>query len=96
VVNRVKTIFGVGTPAATYALVRYDSFNRQTAEMQQTPTTVNAVWSDTENSFIVSGSSPAVVIPTKLYEYDSEGRLSAVELPAVHDLDNGNVLAPAL
>jgi len=53
--------------------------------MQQTAASVPAEWPDTENSFIVSSSSPAVVIPTKLYEYDSDGRLSAVELPAVPD-----------
>jgi YD repeat-containing protein len=30
------------------------------------------------------------IIPTKLYEYDQQGRLSAVELPAVPDPDNNN------
>jgi len=30
------------------------------------------------------------LIPTKVYEYDDQGRLSAVRLPAVPDPDNGN------
>jgi RHS repeat-associated protein len=30
------------------------------------------------------------LIPTKSYEYDDQGRLSAVELPAVPDLENNN------
>jgi YD repeat-containing protein len=53
--------------------------------MQQVAASVTAVWSDTEQSFIISGSSPVQRIPTKLYEYDSQGRLAAVLLPAVID-----------
>jgi YD repeat-containing protein len=83
----VKTTFADGS----YVLVRYDSFGRQTAEMQQTAAAIAAEWSETENSFIVSASNPVQKIPTKLFEYDGQGRLSAVELPAVPDPQNNNV-----
>ncbi len=77
--NVTKTIYADDS----YTLVRYDNFQRVTAEMQQVAASVTAVWSDTEQSFIDSSTDQR--IPTKLYEYDSQGRLAAVLLPAVPD-----------
>ncbi|MEX0819362.1 MAG: hypothetical protein WD070_07205 [Pirellulaceae bacterium] len=77
--NRVQTTFADDS----FVLARYDNQGRQTAESQQVAADMTVEWSDTDKSFIESGSDPVVRIPTKLYEYDSEGRLAAVELPAV-------------
>ena len=90
--NQVRVTFGVGTAIESYVLARYDAVGRTTAEMQQTASSIDATWSETLKSFIVSGSSPVERIPTKLFEYDSQSRLSAVELSAVPDPDNGNQL----
>ena len=86
--NLVQTIRNDGS----YTLSRYDSRGRVIAEMQPVDASVTAVWSDPDNSYIVSGSSPVQTIPTRLFEFDSQGRLSAVELPAVPDPDNANTL----
>ena len=71
----------------SYALTRFDDENRSIAEMQVTAGDVVSVWSDSENSFVIDGS--ATHIPTKLYIYDADDRLAAVELPAIADPNNG-------
>ena len=58
--------------------------------MQATAGVVVAVWNDSLESFTNSASSD--VIPTKLYRYDTDDRLSAVELPAVADPNNGDAI----
>ena len=72
----------------SYTLTRFDDGNRPIAEMQSTSGSVVAVWSDSENSFVIDGS--ATHIPTKLYIYDADDRLAAVELPADADPNNGS------
>ncbi|MBA2115003.1 putative Ig domain-containing protein [Bremerella alba] len=74
----------------SYMLMRYDEFGRTIAESTQIDGSINAVWSEAESSFIDDVSSEHV--ETKLYEYDAQGRLAAVELPAVADPDNGGTL----
>ncbi|MCG8653329.1 MAG: hypothetical protein MI861_26055, partial [Pirellulales bacterium] len=82
-----------GQTLHSYTLVRFDDENRPIAEMQQTDGSVTAVWSDTENSFIID--STTTKIPTKLYHYNDSGQLVAVELPAVADpLDGGTIKRP--
>ena len=73
-------------------MTAFDIENRPIAEMQQTIGTDTAVWSDAEESFIVENSSPVETIPTKLYTYDADGRLVAVELPAVADPNNSGAI----
>lgn len=72
----------------SYMLVRYDQFGRVIAESTQIAGSVTAVWSDAENSFIDDASSAHV--ETKLYEYDTQGRLAAVQLPEVADPQDGD------
>ena len=72
----------------SYTLTRFDNENRPVAEMQATSGSVVAVWSDSENSFVIDGSDTH--IPTKLYIYDADDRLAAVELPAIADPNNGS------
>ncbi|WP_236622194.1 RHS repeat-associated core domain-containing protein [Novipirellula maiorica] len=80
----------VGASVHSYTLTRFDSENRPVAEMQQTAGAVTAVWSETENSFVIDGTSTP--IPTKLYVYDADYRLVAVELPAVANPLNSNAV----
>jgi hypothetical protein len=51
--------------------------------MQQIATGTEVQWSDAANSFVLPASPafPAIPIPTKLFEYDRQSRLSAVVLP---------------
>jgi len=90
--NRVRTTFTDGS----FILVRYDDFGRQVAEAQQVPAGTNVQWSEQAQSFVVppSGGSPEAVVPTKLFEYDAQGRLSAVILPAVQHPDTGQMVRP--
>ena len=74
----------------SYTLTRFDDENRRIAEMQATDGSVVAVWSDSLESFTNSVSGD--VIPTKLYRYDADDRLAAVELPSVPDPNNGGAI----
>ena len=58
--------------------------------MQATAGDVVALWDDSLESF--TNSATGDVIPTKLYRYDSDDRLAAVELPAVPDPNNGDAI----
>ena len=84
--QRIRTTYTDGS----YALVRYDTFGRVIAESTQIDSSITATWSDVEQSYL--NSSNSALIETKLYEYDAQGRLTAVELPAVPDPNNSNTL----
>ena len=74
----------------SYTLTRVDDENRPIAKMQATAGSVMAVWGDSLESFINSVTGD--LIPTKLYRYDSDDRLVAVELPAIADPNNGGAI----
>ena len=77
----------------SYTLTRFDDENRPIAEMQVTDGSVVAIWNDSLESFTNSVSGD--VIPTKLYRYDADDRLAAVELPAIADPNNGGAITRA-
>ncbi|MBI5757883.1 MAG: putative Ig domain-containing protein, partial [Planctomycetales bacterium] len=76
---------------------RFDDHGRAIADSQPVAAGTTVSWSDTANSFVgvpPSGGA-SVTVPTKLYHYDPQGRLQAVELPAVPDpLDNNALHRP--
>ncbi|MBI1249378.1 tandem-95 repeat protein [bacterium] len=82
----IRTTYANGS----FDIVRYDQFGRVVAETSQIAAGVEAVWSETDQSFIDNTTTDP--IETKLYEYDAYGRLVAVELPAVADPNNGGAL----
>ncbi len=70
---------------------RYDQLGRVAAESGlYDELALNVTWSEVEHSF-TDGTN---VVPTKRYEYDSEGQLTAVVLPAVTDPRNGQSVNP--
>ena len=75
----------------SFALVRYDVLGRKIAESQQVVSTLTLAWSEADHSY-VNANDTAVQIPTRWFQYDSQGRLAAVELPAVPDPRDNNVL----
>ena len=79
-----------GGSVHSYTLTRFDEESRPVAEMQQTAGAVTAVWSDTENSFVIDSTSTH--LPTKLYTYDVDDRLVAVELAAVADPNSSGAI----
>ncbi len=77
-----------GGTIQSFTLTQFDDENRPVAEMQATAGDIVANWSASEESFVHIASGDR--IPTKLYRYDSDDRLVAVELPAVADPNNGS------
>ncbi|MEO1617892.1 MAG: putative Ig domain-containing protein, partial [Planctomycetota bacterium] len=77
----------------SYMQTVFDDDNRPVAEMQQTAGTVDSLWDETLQSFVVDDSS-GDTIPTKLYHYDDDDRLSGVSLPIVDAIDPQNPLRP--
>ncbi|MFN9641650.1 MAG: putative Ig domain-containing protein, partial [Pirellula sp.] len=74
----------------SYAQVRYDALGRKVAESKQVAATVQLVWSESDKSF--KNQLNNQLIPTRLTEYDLDGRMSAVALPAVADPLNANAV----
>ncbi|MFN9411868.1 MAG: hypothetical protein ACK57V_05735 [Pirellula sp.] len=60
------------------------------AESKQVAATVQLVWSESDKSF--KNQLNNQLIPTRLTEYDLDGRMSAVALPAVADPLNANAV----
>ena len=85
--NRVvRTIFHDGS----YTQVRYDALGRKIAESKTVASDVQIVWSPSDKSFKNQVNNQPV--PTRLTEYDYDGRMIAVALPAVADPLNANTL----
>ncbi len=83
--NVVRTIYNDGS----YAVVRYDDQGRKVAESTQVASDVELTWSAADNSYVDAGGQ---LVPTRTFEFDSQGRLIAVELPAVNDPANPGTL----
>jgi len=85
--NRVvRTIFHDGS----YTQVRYDALGRKIAESKTGASDVQIVWSPSDKSFKNQVNNQ--LVPTRLTEYDYDGRMIAVALPAVADPLNANTL----
>ena len=98
--NATRTEWHSESGPHSYTLTRYDDENRPVAEMQQTDALVEASWSASEESFVVSavpdpndtGYDVDDIVPTTLRHYDDDDRLASVQLPAVPDPDNADAL----
>ncbi len=81
----MRTTFDDGS----FGEVRYDALGRKVAESQQVAKLTNGaatqlVWSDADRSF--KNNANGALVPTRLSEYDAQGRLTAVELPAINNV----------
>jgi len=79
----IRTTLADGSFTAT----TYDVHGRRIAETEQLASGTNVVWSEADGSYIVVGSNPVELVPTRCFEYDAAGGLAAVVLPEVEHPD---------
>ncbi|MEM7312871.1 MAG: hypothetical protein AAF497_06940, partial [Planctomycetota bacterium] len=76
-----KTIYNDGS----FAQTRFDAFGRAVAESKQVAEGTVLSWDDAKSSFV---DADGMEVQTRTSEFDTSGRLIAVELPAVPDDNN--------
>ena len=90
--NVVQTTYADGS----YVLDSYDSQGNKIAESDQLASSVSAVWSTGNDSYVQTVDGVVEDIPTTLYSYNTTGQLASVTLPSVPDyttfadVDSGN------
>lgn len=88
--NATRTEWHSESGPHRYTLTRCDDENRPVAEMQQTDALVEASWSASEESFVVSAvpdpdNAGTLTRPTYEYAYDEQGNQTFIRDPLGHE-----------